>query len=50
MATKSKSISYFKFTKEKIKEIQEASYFKMDPIFVLEFDKKKYYEELNKKK
>jgi hypothetical protein len=37
-------------TIEKIKEIYEASCFKMDPIFVLEFDKKKYYEELNKKK
>ncbi len=27
--------------KKKIKEIYEASCFKMDPIFVLEFDKKK---------
>ena len=37
-------------TIEKIKEIYEASCFKMDPIFVLEFDRKTYYEELNKKK
>jgi hypothetical protein len=28
-------------TNEKIKEIYEAFCFKMDPIFVLEFDKKK---------
>ena len=36
--------------KKKIKEIYEASCFKMDPIFVLEFDKKKYYESLNEQK
>jgi len=36
--------------KKKIKEIYEASCFKMDPIFVLEFDKKKYYETLNEQK
>ena len=35
---------------KKIKEIYEASCFKMDPIFVLEFDKKKYYELLNEQK
>jgi hypothetical protein len=34
----------------KIKEIYEASCFKMGPIFVLEFDKIKYYETLNKQK
>ena len=43
--------SQFKIdTKKKIKEIYEASCFKMDPIFVLEFDKKKYYELLNEQK
>jgi hypothetical protein len=43
--------SQFKInTKKKIKEIYEASCFKMDPIFVLEFDKKKYYESLNEQK
>ena len=36
--------------KEKIKEIYEASCFKMDPVFVLAFDKNKYYDDLNKQK
>ena len=36
--------------KKKIKEFFEASCFKMDPIFVLEFDKKKYYESFNEQK
>jgi hypothetical protein len=43
--------SQFKIdTKKKIKEIYEASCLKMDPIFVLKFDKKKYYESLNEQK
>jgi hypothetical protein len=36
--------------KKKIKEIYEASCFKMDPIFVLEFEKKKKFETLNEQK
>jgi hypothetical protein len=54
--TKNLQITHCKYsqlkidTKKKIKEIYEASCFKMDPIFVLEFDKKKYYESLNEQK
>jgi hypothetical protein len=36
--------------KRNIENIYEASCFKMDPVYVLEFDKKKYYEDINKKK
>ena len=54
--TKNLQITHCKYSqfkidmKKKIKEIYEASCFKMDPIFVLEFDKKKYYETLNEQK
>ena len=54
--TKNLQITHCKYSqfkidmKKKIKEIYEASCFKMDPIFVLEFDKKKYYELLNEQK
>jgi hypothetical protein len=54
--TKNLQITHCKYSKFKIdmkikiKEIYEASCFKMDPIFVLEFDKKKYYETLNEQK
>jgi hypothetical protein len=36
--------------KRNIENIYEASCFKMDPVYVLEFDNKKYYEDINKKK
>jgi hypothetical protein len=54
--TKNLQITHCKYSKFKIdmkikiKEIYGASCFKMDPIFVLEFDKKKYYETLNEQK
>jgi hypothetical protein len=54
--TKNLQITHCKYSrfkidmKKKIKEIYEASCFKMDPIFVLKFDKKKYYETLNEQK
>ena len=35
--------------KKNIEAIYESSCFKMDSIFSLEFDKKKYYEDLKKK-
>ena len=50
---KKKKITHCKYSqfkidmKKKIKEINEASCFKMDPIFVLEFDEKKNFESLN---
>jgi len=35
--------------KKNIESIYENSCFKMDPIFFLEFDKKKYYKDLKQK-
>jgi hypothetical protein len=45
-----KTSEFKTYIKKKIKNIYENSCFKMDTIYFLEFDKEKYYEELNRQK